>query len=393
MTRGQDRRRLAGVWALALALAAAGSAAAAEFERTFTFAADDLAVADLIGAARVEPSSGNDFKVTVRVRGKDADEKWIRFEERTGTHARLVVHFPLDEYRDYVYPEMSSGSRTQFSMRDGPHDLLSELLDLARGDRIEVRGRSWRGALELWADVTVQVPAGRDAAVYLGCGEVDAEGVDAGLELRVKSGAIATHDLDGQLLADTGSGSVTVRGVRGEVDIDTGSGGVTVSEVETKGDVRVDTGSGSVRASDIAARALFIDTGSGHVELSGVTVDDLTVDTGSGGVEGQDVATDDAKIDTGSGGVDLELVRMGKGRYVVDTGSGGIRMDLPRDLSAEFDCSTGSGSIVADVEGVNLSRRQRRDARFTVGSGAADVQLSTGSGSIRLHQGAATARR
>jgi hypothetical protein len=379
--------------ALVLALWAGAPAVAAEFERTFTFAAEELTVADLIGAVRVEPATGSEFKVVVRVRGKDADEKLIRFEERSGSRAQLVVRFPLDEHRDYVYPEMGPGSRSTFSTRDSKGDFVSDLLELARGERIEVRGRDWRGALELWADVSVQVPKGGAMAVALGCGEIDAQRVDGDVDLRVKSGAISGSDVDGTFRADTGSGSVNVRGVRGDVDVDTGSGSVTVAEVEAPRDVRIDTGSGSVRASNIKARTLLIDTGSGRVELGAVDVSKLNVDTGSGGVDAERLAADDATIDTGSGGVDLEIVRMGRGSYVVDTGSGGIRIALPEDISAEFDCATGSGSIVADIDGVSLSRRERRAARFTVGDGAADVRLSTGSGSIRLQQGAASARR
>ena len=413
MTRGDNRRlAMARAWAgtrslmpataAAVAIAVATVAAtttvtapagAAEFERTFTFKADELTVADLIGAVKVEPTDGSDFRVVVHVRGRDADEKLIRFEERAQGRASLAIQFPVDEHRDYVYPQMGNGGRSRFSIREDRDGFLSELLDLARGDRVEVRGRGWGNALELWADVTVQVPKGRDAHVLLGCGEITAARISGELELRTRIGAVAADGVEGNVLIDTGSGSVTVRSVRGDVDVDTGSGSVTLSNVQSKADVRVDTGSGSVRARDIEARLLFIDTGSGHVDLASISVEDLEVDTGSGGVEAADLAADDVRIDTGSGGVEVELVRMSKGRYDVDTGSGGIRLALPRELSAGFDCSTGSGSIIADIEGVSLSRRERRSARFTVGGGDADFRLSTGSGSIRLQQGAATARR
>jgi hypothetical protein len=66
---------------------------------------------------------------------------------------------------------------------------------------------------------------------------------------------------------------------------------------------------------------------------------------------------------------------------------------MPNEISADFDVETGSGSIVADLDGVSLGRRSRREARFTVGGGDARVTLSTGSGSIRLSQGAASMGR
>jgi DUF4097 and DUF4098 domain-containing protein YvlB len=77
---------------------------------------------------------------------------------------------------------------------------------------------------------------------------------------------------------------------------------------------------------------------------------------------------------------------MGQGRYVIDTGSGGIRLRLPPEVSAAFQADTGSGSISVDLDGVELGRKQRREARFTVGDGDSRVRLSTGSGSIRISQ-------
>jgi len=89
----------------------------------------------------------------------------------------------------------------------------------------------------------------------------------------------------------------------------------------------------------------------------------------------------------------VELVRMGHGHYSFETGSGGIRLDMPRELSADFDASTGSGSIDTDIEGVQLSRRERHEAHFKVGAGDARVQATTGSGGIHLTQDAGTASR
>lgn len=383
---------------LAILAVLAGSlpAGAAEFERRFTFQADELTLVDLIGAVRVEGHSGTDFIVKVNVQGADADEKRIQFETEQGRRSRLVVQFPVKDERDYVYPRLGPRSRTTIAERPDTEggDWLHTLLDLATGDRIQVRGRSWSDALELWADVVVQVPRGRQAVVRLGVGDIDVAGVEGDLDLRIKSGATRARDVKGELLVDTGSGSVDVQGVQGGLNVDTGSGRVEVADVRAEDRVLVDTGSGSVDVSGVRAEELMVDTGSGHVDLSDVDVKQLAVDTGSGGVEGDRIAADEMVVDTGSGGVDLGLVRMGGGRYDVDTGSGGIRLEVPADVSAEFDVETGSGSIVADLEGVDLDRRHRREARFTVGDGAAHVRLSTGSGSVRITQraGAATQR-
>ena len=370
---------------VALGLLATG-VAWADFERSFSFGSNELRVANLIGSMQIKAAAGDEFKVTVHVQGDDASPDLIDFEESGGRRSELAVLFPIDESNRYVYPPMGSNSRTQFNSRH--HDsLLGQLLGLGR-DKIEVRGRSFGGALEVWADVVIEVPKGKQLAVYLGVGSVDAEDIEGTLELDSQTGYMNVNKLIGNVLCDTGSGSVSVRAVTGDVDVDTGSGRVEVSDVVDASFVRIDTGSGSVVVERITADRLSIDTGSGSVDVDVANVQDLNVDTGSGGVEAYEVACDNASIDTGSGGVRFELVRMGRGRYDIDTGSGGIRVHLPRQISASFEADTGSGGISVDIEGVELSRRQMRDgeARFTVGEGESRFRLSTGSGTIRIVQ-------
>jgi len=368
-------------------LAVVAAAHAGEFQRNFTYDSNRLTVAGLVGSVRLEHASGNEMQVEVKIRGKDADEKWIHFESETGHDARLVIQFPVDEHRRYVYPEMGHSSRTTFTLRPGRHSedsWLEQLLGL--GDRIEVRGRPFRDALEVWADVVIRVPDNRRADVYWGAGQLEAENVNSDLDLRIHSGPVQASTIQGELLVDTGSGSVDVRGVQGELSVDTGSGSVTVRDVTSKHTVTLDTGSGSVDIAGIKARELSVDTGSGGVDLADIDVETLMVDTGSGGVDGNAIGTDDLKIDTGSGGVTLDLVRMGRGNYDIETGSGGIRLTMPNEISAEFDVDTGSGNIVANIDGVTLGRRDRHEAHFSVGEGEARVTLSTGSGSVRLSQ-------
>lgn len=374
------------------ALLLTGGNARADFERTLTLDSNELQVVDLVGAVRVERAAGSQFEVLVQVKGADADEKWIQVESQPGSRGRVVVRFPVDEYRKYTYPPMGR-SRSTFSMDDSKHngEILHEILKMASGDRIEVSGRTSGKALEVWADVTLRVPEGKSAAVHLGCGRIDANNVVGDLNLRTRSGGVTANDVTGSLRIDTGSGDVDARKVQGDLDVDTGSGSVKVSEVRGAAKVNLDTGSGDVDVNGITAKMLKVDTGSGGVDLRDVEADDVAVDTGSGGVDGAGVAAKDLKVETGSGGVEFELVKMGGGRYEIETGSGGVRLDMPRSVSARFDVHTGSGGIDADLEGVALTRHERHAARFKVGAGDATVRVATGSGSIHLTQDAGTA--
>jgi hypothetical protein len=346
-----------------LVLLLAGPLAAQEFTESFTFDFASLHVSDLIGEVRVLPAAGDAFEVEVAVRGADArrDRLAIVVDEDERT---LRIDFPLDKERDYVYPPLKNGKTSiQFNQRDeGSRDFWEAVSSLLGSERVTVRGKG-RG-LKLWADVTVRVPAGREADIRLGVGRIEAEGVR------------------GDLVLDIGSGSVAARGIVGSVLADTGSGAVEFLDID--GDATADTGSGEVVMRRCRGEEIKADTGSGGVTLEDVACERLVADTGSGGVQAEAVDAGSALIDTGSGSVLLQLTRMGGGRFVVDTGSGGVELVLPRDASCRVTAETGSGGVHVDVPGVAVPGRHTDELEFTVGGGEARVTLDTGSGGIRV---------
>lgn len=348
-----------------LLLLLAGPLAAQEFTESFTLDFTSLHVVDLIGEVRVLPAAGDAFEVEVAVRGEDAGRDRLTFvvdkDKRT-----LRIDFPLDKERDYVYPPLKNGKTSiQFSQRDErSRDFWDVVSSLLGSERVTVRGRG-RG-LEVWADVTVRVPAGREADIRLGVGRIEAEGVR------------------GDLVLDTSSGSVTARGIEGSVLADTGSGSVELLDIA--GDVSVDTGSGEVVLRRCRGDEIGADTGSGGVTIEDVVCSRLVADTGSGGVQAEAVDAESALIDTGSGSVLLRLTRMGDGKFIIDTGSGGVELVLPRDASCRVTAETGSGGVHVDVPGVAGPDRHTDEFSFTVGGGEATVALDTGSGGIRVRQ-------
>ena len=383
----------AAVLGFLLQVPVAGSAA--PFDREFTIDADELRIANLIGAVELRPHAGKEFLVKVHVRGDDASDKLIRFEQGRGRRAELIVIFPTDEHRKYVYPAIGSDSRMHFSPHKGDKgdsDWLDQLLDVGHGG-IEVRGSPYRDALEVWADLEIQVPQDSRVAVHLGAGSMHADGVRGDVSLDACAGNVDVEDSQGDVIVDTGSGSVQVSRVKGNVDLDTGSGSVKVADIKDGRWVKLDTGSGSVNASSVEAEELRIDTGSGSVEVESAQVQELAVETGSGGVDATDIGADGVSVDSGSGSVWLQIVRMGRGSYLVETGSGGIQLQLPATISAAFQVDTGSGGISVDIPGVDLDPKQKREARFTVGNGESRVKLSTGSGSVKIAQAGRSNRR
>lgn len=340
------------------------AARGAEVTREFTLDTSNLYLGNLIGAVDVRPGSGNAFHVTVRLQGEQSAIDMIDMQQVSNA---LRIVFPLDRHMKYVYPELGSGFRVSTSIRAESREEKSWLrrtFGHFKERQLTVRG-SGEG-LEVWADVVVEVPAGRALTLRHGVGAITAEGVRGDLDL------------------ESSYGPVTVGDIEGETRVDTGSGDVRLSRVD--GDIDVDTGSGMVELRGCKGRRVKIDTGSGEVEVDGLDCRALIVDTGSGNVLATGVAVDEAELDTGSGDVRLAFERMGSGRFKIDTGSGGVELDLPGDASADIIADTGSGEIRADVGGAEVEKLEEGRQRLVVGDGAADVLLDTGSGDIVIRR-------
>jgi hypothetical protein len=334
---------------------ALGLPAQAGFDEQVSLAADALVVRNLIGETRVVGHDGPSFEIEIRVQGKDATPERVRVETVEGPSGRVEVHFPLGESRRYVYPALGHG---RVSVGADDSGFLSRILGR---DMVEVS--SGGSGLEIWADLTVRVPRSKRVEIRQAVGDVAASGLEAEVDLDTSSGTVEVRDVKGSVSIDTGSGDVTVEGVEGDLSADTGSGGVEV--VGVHGDVSIDTGSGRVEVHDATTRVFHVDTGSGGVVAEGVGADELGIDTGSGSVK-------------------LDLTRVGGGRFDIDTGSGSITLRVPPGISARFHAETGSGGIEVDLDGKTIHATSKDELLFSIGGGAADVALSTGSGSIRI---------
>lgn len=163
-----------------------------------------------------------------------------------------------------------------------------------------------------------------------------------------------------KLRANTGSGSVVADGIHGPVNAETGSGSVTISKI---GD--------EVRAH----------TGSGRMELDSIQ-GSVDAHTGSGSIRGSRIS---GRIvaDTGSGGVNVE--QTGSGDVRAHTGSGGVTVHTATEAGFELRAHTGSGSITVDRPMTVRGTIGKHELMAKVGGGGSTiVDVSTGSGSIRI---------
>lgn len=315
----------------------------------------DVAIYNLAGRVEVVAGTGPDVVVRIAREGSDADRLAVE-TGRIGGRETLRVVYPEDEV---VYPPLGRGSTTTRTLR--PDGTFSD--GRGGGDRVRIRGSG--SGVEAWADLVVEVPAGRSTNVYLAVGEAEARGVDGDLRIDTGSGGVRASDLSGALDVDTGSGRVTLSDIRGGVNVDTGSGSIEAARL-TGGGVTLDTGSGSITLEDVQAPSLWVDTGSGGIRMSGVRSTDVEVDTGSGSVE-------------------IELLTDVE-RLLVDTGSGSVTVTVPSDFGAEVELDTGSGRIEVDFP-MDVRTVRRDELRGRIGDGAGTLSIDTGSGGIRLRRG------
>ncbi len=311
------------------------------------------AVYNLAGRVDIVRGSGSEVVVRIDRGGRDADLLRVETDAIRGRETLRIV-YPDNEI---VYPEMGRGSNTSLTVRD---DGTFSDGGGRRGDRVRIRGRG--DGLEAWADLVIEVPAGRALDVNVAVGEVDAEGIDGDLSIDTGSGAVTVLDIVGALEVETGSGSIVVRGVEGDLFVDTGSGRVEVSEVRGR-EVEIDTGSGGVRGYGLSAEAVTVDTGSGSIELEGVAASDVVLDTGSGSID-VEMLTDVDRLDA-------------------DTGSGSVTVRAPAGLGATVDIETGSGGIDLDFP-VEVRSIRRDEVHGTIGDGRGEIVIDTGSGSVKL---------
>jgi DUF4097 and DUF4098 domain-containing protein YvlB len=145
------------------------------------------------------------------------------------------------------------------------------------------------------------------------------------------------------------------------------------------GPVEAETGSGSIRVGEIGT-SVTASTGSGSIDVRGAQ-QGLTARTGSGSITARG-ARGVVHAQTGSGGIDIE--GSPTANWVIETGSGGVSLRVPTNAAFEVDARSSSGSVrtAHPIETTGAVSQRRLQGRIR--GGGPRVEVSTGSGSIRL---------
>jgi DUF4097 and DUF4098 domain-containing protein YvlB len=201
---------------------------------------------------------------------------------------------------------------------------------------------------------------------------------DARVQSHTGAGNQSIERLGGPLEVSSGSGNLVIRFIGGDVQASTGSGDIGLEEVG--GNLVGRTGSGSITADGVRG-SVDARTGSGRVSVNQTAEADVEIITGSGGIEVRG-AHRGLRVRTGSGSIALQG-HPGQD-WDVESGSGSVTIDFADDSAFELNARAASGGITTRHPVTVLGASSGRQLRGTVRGGGARVDVSTGSGSIRV---------
>jgi hypothetical protein len=175
---------------------------------------------------------------------------------------------------------------------------------------------------------------------------------------------------------------VTIEGTRADISVET-----------VRGDVHVTGGAGHIALQSVEGD-VTLEKARGRAELSsvnaGVTVSgydgDLMAETVNGEVVLENVRGATVEASTVNGDVLYDGEVRGGGRYRFATHNGDILVALPAQPNVSVSVSTYSGDFSSVFPFKVQSSHRNRRMRFTLGTGAAELELESFQGAIRLEQ-------
>jgi DUF4097 and DUF4098 domain-containing protein YvlB len=206
---------------------------------------------------------------------------------------------------------------------------------------VEPAGRKGRSGE---VEIRVRVPAWAALDIRGRRVDVTVRGTTAGVRVRNLSGDIRALDTAGQLDLSSVDGEILVRDARGNVTA--GSRGDDVSVTGARGTVDVRTGSGDLTLDDVESSSVRAETLDGDLSFSGSLVPD--------------------------------------GTYAFSVHNGDARIAIPESPGARVRVATFDGEFTSDFPVTLQGYSGGGQFEFTVGQGAARMEIEVFDGEIRL---------
>ncbi len=269
-------------------------------------------------------------------------------------------------------------------------DLPDTTVAVRRGDRVvvegfhgSVRARAWdraelslSGPLDEAEDVAVTRSGDR---LVVSPGDRRGRRLPREIELRLPSWA--PLEIQGRTV------DVDVSGTTAEVMVTTVEGDVFCSDVS--GTVTLSTADGTIEVRDADGR-VSVRSRDGDVTLQGVRAE-VDAYSGDGDLTLEDVTGPLVRAETIDGDLTFAGALASGGSYSFSTHDGDVELLLPAGTSARAKVSTFDGEFLSDFP-VTLQSLGRGVFEFTLGNGAARLEIEVFDGEIRLRSGAGVMR-
>lgn len=202
---------------------------------------------------------------------------------------------------------------------------------------------------------------------------------DTIVQSRTGSGDERISDVNGPVRASSGSGNVSVSNIGAEVRAQAGSGDLVITNV--RGRAYTETGSGNIKATGIAggfdARA-----GSGNITFEQAGPGSVHAQTGSGNIHLRNVV---GGVEAGAGSGDVQVEGKIDSDWRIHTGSGEVDVRVPSDARFSLNARSSSGSVEVHHPVTMQGALKRNHIEGTVNGGGTLLDVSTGSGTIRVN--------
>jgi DUF4097 and DUF4098 domain-containing protein YvlB len=260
-----------------------------------------------------------------------------------------------------------------------------QTVPVQRGSRLDVNNFAGEVVVRTWEKDAVRVEAShsdRETVDVRNNGSVVSVrtrsrlGAPRSMDFRVTVPAWMRLDIRGTYL------DVTVEGTQGDVVAET-----------VRGDIRVRGGAGFVSLKSVEGM-VTLDGARGRISVSSVneavrvseTSGEVTAETVNGGItmERMDAASVDAATVNGAVVYTGSLAK--DGRYRMSSHNGDVVVTIPGSSNATVTARTYNGTFSSTFPTGEADLKRTRRITFTIGSGSAQLDLESFSGSIRVRR-------
>lgn len=210
-----------------------------------------------------------------------------------------------------------------------------------RGGVLQVEAEAERGPTTI-VDYELTVPTRLNLNVEGMFTDVTIEGSDGEIEVETLEGEIRITGGRGTIVAESTNGEITVDGAEGSIEVNAVSRGIEITN--SSGEIMAESVGGSIIMRGITASVVEVGTVGGRIHYEGSIQDG--------------------------------------GHYFFGSHGGRVTLELPPNVNATVTAVSLTGAVRADYPGAptQFSRRERES--FTLGTGSAQIEAETFSGSI-----------